>query len=273
MNTNLCSAALATVPAAHVSAQYKHVRTLDLIAPLLDAGWLVDSQLVTKCAHPEHAKHALKLSHPKIGGAGEYRPQIVISNGSNGDAKLKVSAGLWRFACANGIVVGSALLTAAVSHRGKDLQARAVAAVESVADRLPALDETVALWQTRKLSDATKMEFARRAAAIRWDVSESLTVNLDDMISVQRYADYNNDLWSIFNRVQEATIKGGVRVTRRVNGLSGSLQWSRDQNRYVITEGPNFVTRTSETRAVTAIEANLKINTSLWNLAEEFSHS
>ena len=273
MNTNLCSAALATVPAAHVSAQYKHVRTLDLIAPLLDAGWLVDSQLVTKCAHPEHAKHALKLSHPKIGGAGEYRPQIVISNGSNGDAKLKVSAGLWRFACANGIVVGSALLTAAVSHRGKDLQARAVAAVETVADRLPSLTETVARWSSKTLSDATQIEFARRAAALRWDTSEALTVNLSDLSASRRYDDHGDNLWLTFNRVQESLINGGVRVTRRVNGLSGALEWSRGQNRYVITEGPNFVTRTSETRAVTAIEANLKINTALWNLAEEFSNS
>jgi hypothetical protein len=272
MNTNtaiLCSAALATAPASHVSAQYKHVRTLDLLAPLFDAGWRVDSQIVTRSAHPEHAKHALKLSHPEITGAGEYRPQIVVSNGSNGDTKLKVSAGLWRFACANGIVAGAACLTAAVSHRGNDLQARAVAAVETVAERLPSLSETVARWSSQTLTEAAQIEFARRAAALRWDISEALTVDLGDLTTSRRYGDYGADLWLTFNRAQEALIKGEVRVTRRIHATAGRY----DHSAGVFVDGPTFCTDTRCARPVTAIESNLKINTALWNLAEEFSHS
>lgn len=268
-NTDLCSAALATVPAAHVSAQYKHVRTLDLLAPLFDAGWRVDSQIVTKSATPEHAKHALKLSHDKHNTGGEYRPQIVIRNGSNGDAALQVSAGLYRFACANGIVAGASCLTAKVSHRGNDLQARAVAAVETVADRLPSLTETVARWSSKTLTEAAQIEFARRAAALRWDTSESLTVNLGDLTTSRRYGDYGADLWLTFNRAQEALIKGEVRVTRRLHSTAGRY----DHSAGVFVEGPTFFTDTRLARPVTAIESNLKINTALWNLAEEFSNN
>jgi hypothetical protein len=268
-NTDLCSAALATVPAAHVSSKYKHVRTLDLLAPLFDAGWVVDSQIVTKSARPEHAKHALKLSNRDLAITGEYRPQIVVRNGSNGDAALQVSAGLYRFACANGIVAGASCLTVKVSHRGNDLQARAVAAVETVAERLPSLTETVARWSSKTLTEAAQDEFARRAAALRWDTSESLTVNLSDLSASRRYDDYGSDLWHTFNRVQETLIKGGARVTRRLHSSAGRY----DHSAGVFVEGPTFYTDTRDARAVNSIEANLKINTSLWNLAEEFSNS
>jgi len=259
--TNLCLPALSTAPSPTVSAKYQHITTSELLAPLFCRGWVIDDQQVTRSTQPEHAKHILRLSNPDLGTFGDYKPQVVVSNSGGGQSSFVALAGLLKFACANGITIGTGLMHIKVPHRGNDLQFRAVSAVESVVHKLPTIANTVTRWAAKPLSEVSQAEFYRRAAAIRWDISDNLTVRLDDMATVRRVEDRSTDLWTTFNRAQECLIRGGIRVSRRVY-----------VDPRMSVQGPQFQTSTTTAKAVTSIDQNLRINTTLWSLAEEFSN-
>ena len=63
------------------------------------------------------------------------------------------------------------------------------------------------------------------------------------MLTPRRYEDRRDDLWTVYNRVQESLIKGG---------LSGRT-----------VQGKN-----NRTRAVTSIDGDVKLNRALWVMAE-----
>lgn len=265
MNTQIVSnlpvAATIGFAASHLSPSYQHVRTLDLLDPLFAEGWVIDQSKVKRSRSPEHAGHAFRLSNPNLAPATtEYKPQIVVRNGSNGDTALQVSAGLYRFACANGIVSGASALSIRVCHRGANLQDRIIAAARNVTNSLPILTDAVQRWTGVEMTLADEYEFAQEAAALRWDlVGGDLTVDMADMIAPRRFADSARNLWMTFNRVQESVVRGGVRVTRNVatNDEAGNTL-SVEQ-------------KTRASRAVNSIDKNLDINKRLWNLAEAFA--
>lgn len=248
-----------TTPAEHLSARYAHITTTEIVQPLLASGWYIDSYLVKKSGDAAHAGHGLRLARREDDGRSGERPQIVVRNGSNGDTSLQMSAGIYRAACANRLVVGADMFNVRIAHRGANLQARAVAAMEQIVARLPELDDTVRRWQGIQMERDRRIEFAQRAAALRWDLGVDLSVNTDDLLKIRRSEDIAPDLWTVFNRVQESVVRGGVRVTKRVNQ---EPIWSI---------GPRFTTETRRARPVNQIEANLTLNSRLWNLAAEYS--
>jgi hypothetical protein len=75
-------------------------------------------------------------------------------------------------------------------------------------------------------------------------------VHPQDVLALQRTEDAQNSLWNVFNRTQEWLLKGGFPVTR---------------------VGPFFEASTHKARPVNSIEDSSRLNTGLWDLAEQFS--
>jgi hypothetical protein len=92
------------------------------------------------------------------------------------------------------------------------------------------------------LSDKQIATFTKKAAAIRF--GEDVKVNLDELLVPERVADEGNNLWVVFNRVQEKLISGGCSYK------SGA--------------------KVRKARAVKNFSQDLKINESLWELVEEY---
>jgi hypothetical protein len=92
------------------------------------------------------------------------------------------------------------------------------------------------------LSDIQITEFAGKAAMIRF--GENVAVDLDELLYVERNEDAGNNLWVVFNRVQEKLITGGCSYR------SGA--------------------KMRKARAVKNFSQDLKINEALWELAEEY---
>ena len=82
------------------------------------------------------------------------------------------------------------------------------------------------------------------ALAYRYDPKEGpAPVTSSQLLSPRRVQDYDNDLWTTFNRIQENSIKGGLR-------------------------GRNKQGRRATTRAVGGIDQDVKLNRALWVLAQ-----
>src|SRR5690606_11049197 len=112
----------------------------------------------------------------------------------------------------------------------------------------------VARWQGVALSGAARVEFAQRAAGLRWQegspVRQALTP--DKLLAPRRHGDAAVDLWTTFNVVQEQLLRGGDRY------LSRSVGYGLRRNR---------------TRPVGGLAEGQKLNKALWALAGEFSAS
>jgi hypothetical protein len=82
------------------------------------------------------------------------------------------------------------------------------------------------------------------AAKIRWAVgSVPVTLNVEEILNPLRNEDQGDDLWRVFNVVQEKMMRGGV-TYKSARGRSTSL------------------------KGIKSIQASNKLNTKLWETAE-----
>ena len=205
---------------------------------------------------------------------GSTRAEMILQNAHDGSRAYRIDAGLYRLVCRNGLTVADVDF-AHVSIRHMDVSADAFAkAAQSVAENTPrmleavakwqpALDsqagpvgalEPVAKWQAVQLPQSARVEFARRAAGLRWDADQPVMKLLspEKLLTPVRYGDAATDLWTTFNVVQEHLIRGGDRYMGYTAGMG---------------------IRRNRTRPVGGLSEGQKLNKALWSLASEFANN
>ena len=92
-----------------------------------------------------------------------------------------------------------------VAIRHFDSPGRFADAAQAVIDLAPRALDTVARWQAVQLTDVTRAEFGRRAAALRWTPEQPIaeSISAGAILQPLRYGDHAHDLWTTFNVVQE----------------------------------------------------------------------
>ncbi len=245
-----------------VSARYTFVSTAQVVALLGAEGWdpvRASEQRVRledRIGYQMHEIRFARRSDLDAGAmqVGNTRPEMILQNAHDGTRAYRIDAGLYRLVCRNGLTVSDADF-AHVSIRHMDVSAEAFAkAAQSVAENTPRALEAVAKWQAVQLPQVTRIEFARRAAALRWDASNPVMQALspEKLLTPVRYGDAATDLWTTFNVVQEHLARGGDRYLSRseVTGL-----------------------RRNRTRPVAGLAEGQKLNKALWTLAGEFANN
>jgi hypothetical protein len=245
-----------------VSARYTFVSTAQVVALLGAEGWepvRASEQRVRledRVGYQMHEIRFARRSDLQAGAmqVGNTRPEMILQNAHDGTRAYRIDAGLYRLVCRNGLTVADADF-AHVSIRHMDVSAEAFAkAAQSVAENTPRAFEAVAKWQAIQLPQVTRVEFARRAAALRWDASNPVMQALspEKLLTPVRYGDAAADLWTTFNVVQEHLARGGDRYVSRseVAGL-----------------------RRNRTRPLAGLAEGQKLNKALWALAGEFANN
>lgn len=229
--------------------KFAPIRTADAVTALLDNGWEVQTSSVAKTRIPARlpfARHAATLSYRGGEISSEFRPQILIVNSNDGGSAFKLFAGIYRFVCANGVVVGSTFEGITIRHIGDvdTIKTRIVEGAERVRQNVPLIAASANLFRSLELSPAQILQFNSVAAGLRFPKlgdRERLANLAQQFDVVRRQEDQSNDLWTTFNRVQETAIRGGIQNgRRRVRGLA-------------------------------SIGRNVALNRSLWDLAVDTS--
>ena len=192
----------------------------------------------------EYTKHMLRLRHAGTSfQAGQQVNEIILLNSHDGTSSYQMMSGVFRVICANGLVsCVSVDNDIRVPHKG-DVAGQVIEGAYSVLDSFEEVDDRRQQMQGIKLSDAEKAIFARAALPLRFDEGVA-PVTESDVLRLRRRDDNQNDLWTTFNVVQENLVRGGLR-------------------------GRNANNKPMTTREVTGLDANVKLNRSLWILAEE----
>lgn len=245
-----------------VSVRYTFVSTQQVVALLGAEGWepvKASEQRVRLEDRIGFQMHEIRFARrvDLEAGAmqvGSTRAEMILQNAHDGSRAYRIDAGLYRLVCRNGLTIADADF-AHVSIRHVDVSADAFArAAQSVAENTPRMLEAVAKWQAVQLPQATRVEFARRAAGLRWDADQPVMKLLspEKLLTPVRYGDAATDLWTTFNVVQEHLIRGGDRYMGYTAGMG---------------------IRRNRTRPVGGLSEGQKLNKALWSLASEFANN
>lgn len=175
----------------------------------------------------------------------DVHPEIIIKNSYDGSCPLECHIGIFRIACTNGLIVTAKdgdFGQVKIRHMGTP-QEMAFQIVEQFAGKLREVVETQRKIGKTILSDEQMIDFALKAAALRWDKTFSVE-DTEKLLEVARPEDEGSNLWVVMNRVQEKLINGGIK--------------------------PSFSKKTS--RQITNIQANMEINSKLLELAMEYAN-
>lgn len=233
--------------APHLSARYVHVDSERVVDAMLAEGFQVasvQSANTRALAASVYGRHMIDFRHPDMPSIGDAVPRIVFVNSHDGSTRASALAGVFRFVCSNGLVVGNTMYQEKLRHSGT-AATTLVERMQALAKNTAPLFAQIDRWSRVDMSVARRGEFARMAAQLRWNDAERFTV--EDLLQVRRPEDDKGDLWTVFNRLQETTTQG--------NGLEGLTRTGR----------------VTTARPLKEIQSNLTYNAKLWELAEEFS--
>ena len=239
-----------------VTQKYTPVKTQSLIETLQDKGYKVESVArtkVRKASKDGFQKHMVRLSHNDLvlRNVGDSRPEIVIVNSHDGLSSLKIMLGVYRLVCSNGMIVGKTFAGFNVRHVG-DIQSQIDTGLAAIAAKLPEIASRIEAFNGIMLSQNEQLDFARRALSMVLPKAD--TINYSSALNLRRSGDAGNSLWVVYNRLQEAILRGGVQYT---------TAYQDDANKIVSI-------RHNTTRAVKSIDRQVELNQSLWDLASQY---
>lgn len=243
--TALPRAALAAAPSPRMSERYVHVDTRRVVELMEAEGFRVAA---TRAAEPRardplFAKHMLEFRRPEAPEVGGAVPRIIFVNSHDGTTAASAMAGLYRFVCSNGLVIGRTLESLRQRHAG-DAAYALIQRMRELAKNTERTFTQIEAWSRKDLSAAQRNEFATLAAQLRWGDAARFDPHV--LLAPRRAEDDRGDLWSVFNRIQENTVRGGL------TGLSRSG-------------------RRATSRPITEIGRDLTYNAQLWRLTEELA--
>jgi hypothetical protein len=224
-----------TVQHADLSDRYVFINTGDLIRRFEDKGLVVreaSESRTRKEGHEGYQRHIVKMSLPvdQI-RVGDTNPEIVIGNSHNGGGSCWFNLGLFRFKCSNGLMVSTDLGRISVRHFGNNVQKIVEDALDDLHTQLPLVAEHVKKMQELTLSNDQIEMFARQALDIRGIPKKAeekgLQAQLIQNLKIARRTDdAGQNLWEVFNRVQENIIRG-TKGLRQIKGMARDIDLNR----------------------------------------------
>lgn len=204
-----------TTGSPSTSDKYAHISTEKIIDDMELLGWkVVDAKQVRARKSVGFQKHLVVFRNPEIvidGADGDtVFPQILLTNSHDGKNAFTFTAGLFRMVCENGLVVcNQEFENLKIRHYGYDFE-ELEKTINTMVEKLPLTVESMNRFKTTVLNSNQMLDFARRALNSRFTESElkHITIDLNDLLAPSREEDKGNDMWSVFNTVQEKLTHG-----------------------------------------------------------------
>jgi hypothetical protein len=247
------------------SDKYGHMSTLDSIVALADYGF----QPVRAIQRPKRvggdnfSQHMLTFQNQNLSKQfeGDTAPEIILYNSHDGSSSMKLFGGAFRFICSNGMVAGEGFQHK-LTHRGSDISGDFEAMVIDTAEKLPTLMQTIADLKAIRVDARQAVEYTEAALELRWAYARTQSV-VDDAggrgsfatlrtvggtHTPRRAGDEGMDAYTLYQRTQEALIRGGVPlVSFTKRNPHGALRMAT---------------------ALRSVPDTVKVNRDLWDITE-----
>ena len=249
----ICPLAFASEPTnPDVSKKYLFVNTETVIDDLGKLGWLPvqAAQRKSRGNGTIFSKHMVSFQNPDIKITGkdgdDSFPRIIMTNSHDGMQAFKFSVGIYRLVCSNGLVVADEQFSDfKIKHKGytfAELRDVVTTAVKDLPNKVEVLNE----MKSRILTQEEKNKLALDAMLVRAGIEIGSKKakkfvydeeTIEDILEPKRDEDKGDDLWRVFNVVQEkitqgefsAALKGAkVRKVRKIKSFEKDLKVNKD---------------------------------------------
>lgn len=254
-----CPYAFLTNPSnPDVSNKYVQATTFDVINDLHKLGWY--PVVAKQCRNKKNSRgirsfHMIALQNPDIkvidkNGNIEAYPRIILTNSHDGFNSFKFMCGLFRTVCSNGLVIAdeefSNMNIRHINYNFEELRKMVVSFLENLPNKI----EVINTMRETILTDEQKINFAIAAVKLRKGYTDEDKVDIsndtiEEVLTPVRKEDEGNNLWKVFNVIQEKIVKG-----RYSYGENGK--------------------KSRKVRPLTSIVKDLQINKTLFNIANTY---
>jgi hypothetical protein len=258
----LAPAVFSHTKAERLTDRYASLNTSELLPIMADYGYfpMQAAQKKSRKGETQHSSHMLsfaKTYHTEE-VIGAVRPEIILYNSHDGSSSVRLFAGCFRFICSNGIVAGDGFQSR-IYHN-----VRAITGFEDMlrntVDALPTLMERIEKLRQTKLLYSQAQAMARAGVQTRWNMLNTETLvkqpngvyateaTVRDALKVQRNEDDYMDAFTVFNRIQEAVVRGNAFVKSLTEKNSEGIM--------------------RKARPVNSVSEGIRINSELWDIAD-----
>jgi len=213
------------------SKHYVHIPTEQVIDDMSSLGWgVVDAKEVKARKNQGYQKHMVVFGNDNLVVEGKdgdtVMPRILMTNSHDGKNSFQFQAGLYRLVCSNGLVIADAeFANMKIRHMGYDLT-ELKSVINEIVEKLPLTVECMNKLKAKKLSEDEKIAFAKEALQTRISekqLSTYTTENIMELLEPTRNEDQGDNMWSVYNVVQEKIVHGMFDVY----GVSGKVRKAR----------------------------------------------
>ena len=244
-----------------LSGRYGFVDTAAAISILNDHGWNPVRAVQKPSRLSENIPfqdHMLSFAPAQLDDR-ENQPNLILYNSHNGKSALKFFIGVCRCLCSNGIIAGDSLFESKLRHSATTANGFSNL-ITSQSNNVPMLMDKIDGMQNHILDHDQIVDFAYDAVNLRWDMLQDTPPDnrngsyadqfrtVKQALRVRRHGDGGNDKYTVFNRLQESLIRGGVEIesyTKR--NPTGAIR---------------------KAKGIASLAETVRVNRELWNLAD-----
>jgi hypothetical protein len=251
------------------SDKYNFFSTRNVVEMLLKQQWYpvkAQEQRVRNEGRKGFQKHMIRFRRQDeiLTNVGDLAMEIILTNSHDGLSAYHLMLGMFRLACLNGMIVSEANFgTIKFRHLGFK-ESDVIDASYKVIEGSPRLMNKVQEYRQIELKPDDKFQFAESALELKFGDGETeaktegantiigdRTFNLPALLAPKRKEDMSNNLWTVFNVLQEKLVKGNnyERTVRNVDG--------RTIHRTKVSE-------------IKGIDETIRVNKGLWELLDIF---
>lgn len=256
----LVPAAFSETFSPNLTDKYSHFSTQLFLDAFKKIGW--EPYSAKQNGSSIHSRHMIRMMNPDLDyiqvKGDKIKPQLIIDNSHDGFSKAQIHLGVFRLICSNGLVISTPGLSTSIKwlHVGINQQVM-IDILSETAEQYKVIGSNISNMQQIQLLRDQKQEFAIKALAYRDPqkfINEDGTINdkkihsmidIADIYEPVRTEDESDDLWTLFNVIQERTVNGLFETTSPKG-------------------------RKSSPKIITNSKRNLEYNKKLWTLAESF---
>lgn len=242
------------------SERYAYIPTIEVLRGLHREGFepfMVAQGTSRVHGKAEFTKHMIRMRHaggPRHGTSARPEAQeIILINSHDGASSYQMLAGVFRFVCCNGLVVGDVSNDIRIPHKG-NVQLEVIEGAFRVLEDFASVTASTEAMKNLHLAPEEQHAYAAAALALRYEpttISPQVSsaevaapILAGQLLRARRVEDEGSSLWLTFQRTQENLLKGGL-------------------------PGRSLQGRRMHTRAVGSIDRSVGLNRALWVLAEE----
>jgi len=190
------------------SERYTYIPTIEVLRGLRREGFepfMVAQSKSRIEGKTEFTKHMIRMRHMGQVSARPEANEIILINSHDGASSYQMLAGVFRFVCCNGLVVGTVANDIRIPHKGR-IQDEVIEGAFRVLADFEAVDASADAMKTLTLQPQEERAFATAALTLRYgergEGEPPAPVSAEQLIEARRPEDLDHSLWTTFQRVQ-----------------------------------------------------------------------